>query len=93
MIGRRLTVVLLLLVAVTVCFVTAPVLSGEHPWDSDRTGGDGAGKGSTGGTAITYDTIIVPDSTSVSGTLVSSTGGMSVWIIILTATWPGLWTL
>jgi len=87
--GRRLTTVLLLTIAVTVGFVTAPVLSGEHPWDSDRTGGTGTGGSGT----INYDTIVVPDTMVVSGTLVSSAGGMSVWVVILAAAWTASWTL
>ena len=82
--SRRLTAVLLLLVAVTVGFVTAPALSGEHPWDSDRTGGKGT---PPGGSTVTYDTVTVPDTMAVCGTFVSSAGGMSVWIVILMAAW------
>ena len=91
--SRRLTVVLLLVVAVTVSFATAPVLSGEHPWNSDSPVGDGRGTGSTGGTTVHYDTITVPSTTVVSGTLLSSSNGMSVWIIVLTGVWSASWTL
>lgn len=86
--GRRLTAVLLLMVAVAVGFVTAPALSGEHPWDSDRTQGGG-----TGGTTVHYDTIRVSDTTVVSGTLLSSAAGTSVWVVILTAAWSASWTM
>ena len=85
--GRRLTAVLLLMVAVAVGFITAPALSGEHPWDSDRTDGKG------GGATLHYDTIRVPDTTVVIGTLLSSSAGTSVWVVILTAAWSASWSM
>jgi len=88
--GRRLTAVLLLMVAVAVGFITAPALSGEHPWDSDRT--DGGGRGA-GGATLHYDTIRVPDTTVVIGTLLSSSAGTSVWVVILTAAWSASWSM
>lgn len=33
--GRNLTAFLMLLVFAAACFVSAPVSSGEHPWDAD----------------------------------------------------------
>jgi len=33
--GRSLTALLMLLVLAVACFVSAPVSSGEHPWDAD----------------------------------------------------------
>lgn len=89
--GRRLTVAMVLIIAVTVAFTTAPVLSGEHPWNSDQpVGGDGV-PGGTESATVTYDTIVVPSTTVVSGTLISSENGMSVWIVILTIVWPTSW--
>ena len=38
----RVTVLMLLVALAFVCFVSAPVFSGEHPWDADDTGTDGA---------------------------------------------------
>lgn len=48
--GRLLTTLLMLLAITAVCFISAPVHSGEHPWDSDNSNGSG-GK-----------IIIIPDS-------------------------------
>jgi hypothetical protein len=39
----RIIAVLFVLALVAFCFVSAPVLSGEHPWDAD----DGSGGGET----------------------------------------------
>ncbi|MCX6834236.1 MAG: hypothetical protein NTW07_03735 [candidate division Zixibacteria bacterium] len=83
--SRRLTVVLLLVVA-----VTAPVFSGEHPWDSDRTGGT---VGGGGGIRTTYhDSTIVRDTTIVAN-VASSTGSTGVLVNVLTAVWSASWTL
>lgn len=38
----RVTALLLLVALAFLCFVSAPVLSGEHPWDADNTGSDGS---------------------------------------------------
>ena len=38
----RVSALLLLVALALVCFVSAPVLSGEHPWDADNVGTDGA---------------------------------------------------
>jgi hypothetical protein len=35
----------------------------------------------------------VPSTTVVSGTLVSSSNGISVWVVVLTAVWSASWTL
>jgi len=37
--GRALSAILLLLVLLAVGLVSTPAFSGEHPWDSDYTGG------------------------------------------------------
>lgn len=37
--SRHLAAVLMLLLIGMSCFLSTPVLSGEHPWDVDRTGG------------------------------------------------------
>ncbi len=41
--GRRLATVMLLLVLLAICFVSAPVFSGEHPWDADLVDVDKGG--------------------------------------------------
>lgn len=38
----RVTALLLLVALALVCFVSAPVFSGEHPWDADDSGTDGS---------------------------------------------------
>jgi len=49
---------LLLLVALTLaCFISAPVLSGEHPWDADGSGTEG----------VTEDTLIVVTEVDTAG--------------------------
>jgi hypothetical protein len=37
--GRNNIVVFMLFALFVVCLIVGPVLSGEHPWDSDRDGG------------------------------------------------------
>jgi len=81
--SRKLTAVMLVLMAVTIGFVTAPVFSGEHPWDSDRTQGDPNG---TGG-VLTQDTAVVIDTTEVASTLTYSAPGSSVWVNVLMTVW------
>ena len=54
--GKNLSVVLMLLIMLVACFVTGPVLSGEHPWDSDRGGGGDKDDPPD----WKYDTIIIP---------------------------------
>jgi len=88
--GKKLTAMLLLLTAMALAFVSAPVLSGEHPWDSDRTGGGGTNPG--GGT-IPNDTIIVPDTVIVSVTVGGGSSGSDPWISVLTAAWTATWTM
>jgi hypothetical protein len=39
MVGRRFSLILVLLTLVAACMVVAPALSGEHPWDSDTQNG------------------------------------------------------
>jgi hypothetical protein len=90
--SRKLTLVLLLMVAVTAGFVTAPVFSGEHPWDSDRTGGTLGGGGGRNRTTNT-DTTIVRDTTIVANAAASGTGSTDVWVNILTAAWSVSLTL
>lgn len=88
--SRRLTLVLLLMVAVTAGFVTAPVFSGEHPWDSDRTGGTVGG--GSGGSTTNHDSTILRDTTIVANAA-SGTGSTGVLVNILTTTWSVLMTL
>lgn len=38
--GRALSAIILLLVLLATGLVSTPAFSGEHPWDSDVTGGD-----------------------------------------------------
>jgi len=38
--GRALSAIFMLLVLLAAGLVSTPALSGEHPWDSDATGGD-----------------------------------------------------
>jgi hypothetical protein len=54
----RVSALLLLIALAFVCFVSAPVLSGEHPWDADDTGTDGADS----------DTLLVVTSTDTATT-------------------------
>ena len=89
--SRKLTLVLLLMVVVMAGFVAAPVFSGEHPWDSDRTGGTLGGGG--GNTTTTTDTTIVRDTTIAISASVSSTGSTGVLINALSAAWSLLLTL
>ena len=41
--GSRLIAVILLLSLALVCFISAPVFSGDDPWDVDNDGGGGSG--------------------------------------------------
>ncbi|MEE8576938.1 MAG: hypothetical protein V3T31_06755 [candidate division Zixibacteria bacterium] len=47
----------LMLALLTLCFISAPVFSGEHPWDADDPGQ--GGEPGTGGDGDTDTTIIV----------------------------------
>ncbi len=84
--GRILKAILLLLVLLVACFTSAPVLSGENPWDSDR-GDDGDGDPPPDTTTNGVDTtVVVPDSSFVSGgssgsgdITVSDSGWLSFW--------------
>jgi hypothetical protein len=90
--SKRLTAVLLLLMALAVGFVTAPVLSGEHPWDSDRTNGNDKGIGAGGGNLL-KDSVIQPDTATGPSQLVSSVSGTNGWITVLTTAWTVSWSL
>ena len=46
--NTRTKVVILILLLGLVCFLTAPVFSGEGPWDADGTGGSGNSNDTTG---------------------------------------------
>lgn len=59
--GRIFKGILLLLVLFVACFMASPISSGEHPWGSDRGGGDG-------------DQYIPIDTTSLSGDRDADTG-------------------
>ena len=89
--GKKLTAMLLLLTAMALAFVSAPVLSGEHPWDSDRSGGGGTNPG--GGTTIPNDTTIVPDTAIEYETVAGGSSGSDPWISVLTAAWTATWTM
>ncbi len=71
--SRLLTAVLVLLLLGVSCFLSTPVLSGEHPWDVDRTGGGGGGGNSpvnpTDSLRVRYDggTAGIAPSTTHSG--------------------------
>ena len=54
----RVSALLLLVALALVCFVSAPVLSGEHPWDADNVGTDG----------VNPDTLLVTPETDTSST-------------------------
>jgi hypothetical protein len=89
--SKRLTM-LLLLMALAVGFVTAPVLSGEHPWDSDRTEGNDKGTG-MGGSNLLEDSLTQPDTATGPAQFVSSISGTSGWVGILTTAWTVSWSL
>ena len=59
--GRALSAILLLLVLLAVGLVTTPAFSGEHPWDSDYTGGgdETSAVDKTGDTQVGEDTATV----------------------------------
>ena len=54
--GRAWSAIFMLLVLLAVGLVSAPVLSGEHPWDSDNTGEEKPYATDAGGTWDTRTT-------------------------------------
>lgn len=76
--GRILSAVLMVLIMLVASFAAGPALSGEHPWDSDRGGGDDKDDGDDGDWK--YDTIIVPeDSLLVESAPVAPTRPVVFW--------------
>jgi hypothetical protein len=70
---------MLLLALAFACFISAPVMSGEHPWDADDSGTDGNPE----------DTLIVITEIDTAGTDSANDGGsgsidwstqLAVWI-------------
>lgn len=57
--GTKLMTAMLLLSVAFVCFISAPVMSVEDPWDVD--GGSDGGGGGFGGAGDDQDTIVDPD--------------------------------
>lgn len=77
--GRILTAVLMAFVMLIACFAAGPALSGEHPWDSDRGGGDDF-DGDDLDDGWRYDTIIVPkDSVQIESGPTESTSSGTIW--------------
>jgi len=65
--GRIFTALLVLAIGL-VCFVSAPVTSGEHPWDSDVTSGEvgdilGGDEEQVGPDSVITDSNVVQDPT------------------------------
>lgn len=73
----RAMAIMVLLALAFACFISAPVMSGEHPWDADNTGTDGNPQ----------DTLIVITEVDTTGTdtanTVSPDGGN--WVDLLAA--------
>ncbi|MDH3891390.1 MAG: hypothetical protein OEV49_09930 [candidate division Zixibacteria bacterium] len=74
--GSRLIAAIMLLSLALVCFISAPVLSVEDPWDVDDTGGGDDGNGSDG------DSIVPPpgDSLNFEGTTSIGDGFGPDWL-------------
>ncbi len=76
--GTRLIAAILLLSLALVCFISAPVFSGDDPWDVDGSSGNGSGNDG--------DIIIPPpgDSITLDGTRTDGNGFGSDWLTGIT---------
>ncbi len=82
--GRLFKGILLLLVLMMACFMASPISSGEHPWGSDRGGGDDA-----------EDTLnLNPEDTTTDSSVVlvddGATDAVPAWLIVFTRTWTSV---
>ena len=74
--GRVLMVLFMSLALLATCFISAPVLSGEHPWDSDRDGDDERDP-DLGDPFYIWDTIEPPD-TAIDNGVTTDTGNVPI---------------
>jgi len=85
--GKMLTAFLVALALLATGLLTGPALSGEQPWDSDRTGGGGK----TGGTGLPAgDTVVVTDTTTNVVVTAEATNVMPTWYGVVTAVWSAM---
>jgi hypothetical protein len=63
--GSRLIVAILLLSLALVCFISAPVFSGDDPWDVDGDSNNGAGKNGDITPPPPVDPFVVVGTTSI----------------------------
>ncbi len=87
--SKVLLVVAAMLVLLIVGLTSGPAFSGEHPWDSDRTGG---GSGTT--TGVTHDTVTVvgTDTMTINGSSTPTTVVAPGWTVIVQAVWSAMMT-
>jgi len=86
--GRVLLTVIFVLALIAAGLLTAPVFSGEHPWDSDRTGGRSSGgpviPAGHPDTVTIVDTAVTPATTTPTATLSSG------WAGVISAVWSAM---
>jgi len=84
--SRVLLVVVATLVLLVVGLMSGPAFSGEHPWDSDRTGGvNSTMSGSTHDTAV-----LVSDTISINVLPASTATAAPVWTSLASAVWSAM---
>lgn len=89
--GRILLTVIFVLALLLAGLLTAPVFSGEHPWDSDRSGSRPPGGAVIPGQ---HDTLITMQDTAV--TTVNTTAPATAtprWVRVITAAWSAMMSI
>jgi len=88
--GRFFKGILLLMVLSAACFLVSPISSGEHPWGSDRGGGDEEFNPDSGSVRLGDSTDDTPDTILVSDDSGDEVNPVPTWFSVVTTVWSSM---